>query len=322
MALPSENIVLYDWLSFTSKLHTPDEIIDALGLGGLDWTIIKGAHGYKDRKYCNSISIHYNGRDDMGVWCEMSGQGCRAFETLSCVGWSGIFDFIERNGLKITRLDVAFDDHMGILDISEIAHDTRCQNYVSRSEYWEVLESSKGTTCQVGSPKSEVLIRIYDKAAERGYDSSVHWVRVELQLRNSRAGEFIKIPLPVGDAFSGVLLNYLRYVVPNESDSNKWRWEMKDYWVNMLSFLSRISVFTSAGMEYNMRNVENYVFNQAGNAIECAIEYLGIDEFMNRLKSRDVRSNPKYDMILKRAKFEDLCFKVSKLFGIGSVKVG
>ena len=78
-----KDIVLYDWLSFTTKTHTPEEIIEALGLTHVPFQEIKGAHGYRDRKYFSSISIHYNGRDDMGVWCEMSGQGCRTFETLS-----------------------------------------------------------------------------------------------------------------------------------------------------------------------------------------------------------------------------------------------
>ena len=103
----AENIVLYDWLSFTSKNHTPEELIDALGLSHVNWTVTKGARGYRDRKYFSCISVHYNGRPDMGVWVEMSGQGCRTFESLSAVGWEDLFLFIRGNGLKITRLDVA-----------------------------------------------------------------------------------------------------------------------------------------------------------------------------------------------------------------------
>ena len=118
----AENLVIYDWLSFTSKVHTPDQLIAALGLAHVPWTDTKGARGYLDRKYFSCISIHYNGRSDMGVWVEMSGQGCRTFESLSNVGWEGIFSFIRDNGLKITRLDVAYDDHSGILNIREIAN--------------------------------------------------------------------------------------------------------------------------------------------------------------------------------------------------------
>ena len=41
----NENVVLYDWLSFTTKQHTPEEVIEALGLSHCPWTETKGARG-------------------------------------------------------------------------------------------------------------------------------------------------------------------------------------------------------------------------------------------------------------------------------------
>ena len=297
-----ENIVLYDWLSFTSKKHTPEEMIAALGLGHCPWQDTKGAHCYLDRKYFSCISIHYNGRADMGVWVELSGQGCRTFETLSDRGWADLFQWIDTQQLKITRLDVAFDDHTGILKMGQIFEDTRLQNYVSRSDYWETVLSSKGSTVQIGSPQSKVLIRIYDKAAERHCEPGTHWIRVELQLRDDRALQFTKIPLSVGDAFSGVLLNYLRYVLPDDTDTNKWRWPMTDYWVNLLEVLSPISIYTAPGMDYNLDRCRNYVVNQAGNAIDALIQIYGIHEFTEMIKERTTARNPKYDQLIHQHK--------------------
>ena len=71
---------------------------------------------------------------------------------------------------------------------------------MSRMKYWEVVRSSGGISGQIGSPKSKILVRIYDKAAERGFTDGRHWVRVELQLRDKRAGEFLKIPMRIGEA--------------------------------------------------------------------------------------------------------------------------
>lgn len=277
-------------------------MIAALGLGHCPWQDTKGAHGYLDRKYFSCISIHYNGRADMGVWVELSGQGCRTFETLSDRGWADLFQWIDTQQLKITRLDVAFDDHTGILNMGQIVEDTRLQNYVSRSDYWETVLSSKGSTVQIGSPQSKVLIRIYDKAAERHCEPGTHWIRVELQLRDDRALQFTKIPLSVGDAFSGVLLNYLRYVLPDDTDTNKWRWPMTDYWVNLLEVLSPISIYTAPGMDYNLDRCRNYVVNQAGNAIDALIQIYGIHEFTEMIKERTTARNPKYDQLIHQHK--------------------
>ena len=46
----NENVVIYDWLSFTTKQHTPEQVIAALGLSECPWSDITGAHGYMDRK--------------------------------------------------------------------------------------------------------------------------------------------------------------------------------------------------------------------------------------------------------------------------------
>ncbi len=298
-----ENIVIYDWLSFTTKKHTAEEIIDILGLGLCPFELVKGARGYRDRFYFGSISVHFNGRHDMGVWVEMSGQGCRTFETCSVLGWDNLFKIINIEELKITRLDIAFDDHTGVLDINQIFQDTVNQYFISRSEYWECITSSKGISIMHGSPSSLVRFRIYDKARERNYDTSVHWVRIEMQLRDERAINFSKLfdnpMVTIGDAFSGVLLNYLRYVVPDPEDSNKWRWDMQPYWLDLLSFLTPIKIYTSPGIDYNLDNLNRYVFNQAGNAIDTAIKIHGLDEFLKLLNNRETLSNPKYTNLLK-----------------------
>jgi len=310
----AENIVIYDWLSFTSKNHTPDELIAALGLSNAPWTLTKGARGYQDRKYFSSISIHFNGRPDMGVWVEMSGQGCRTFESLSSVGWNNLFKFIRDNALKITRLDVAYDDHLGVLNIRDIVCDTQSGMFISKSDYWETVLSSKGSTVQIGSPQSKVLIRIYDKAAERGFGPDVHWVRVEIQMRDDRAVQFTKIVLPIGAAFAGVLLNYLRYILPGE-DTNKWRWPMTEYWFSLVEDAQRISIYQAPGMEYNEERCKNYVINQAGNAIDAMIQMYGLDEFESMIQNRQTMHNSKYDMIVKQHRYEVLAERVRRYFG-------
>ena len=191
-----ENCVLYDWVSITSKIHSPQNLIDLLGFNdpSIVWEQVKGAHGYQDRLYWGCISIHYNGREDMGVWLEMSGQGCRNFESYGSGDYDSLFRevFDNPDEMNVTRLDVAFDDHSGILDQSIICDDTRNHEFISRFRQVDVHYSTGGDSVTFGDRSSDLLIRIYDKAAERGYTDGRHWVRVELQLRRERALDFCR----------------------------------------------------------------------------------------------------------------------------------
>lgn len=299
-----ENIILYDWLSFTWKGDEPRYITELLGLRDVPWQVTKGAKGYRDRLYFNYISIHFNGREDMGVWCEMSGQGCRAFETLTTLEnkWDDLFWAIDDHCMNITRLDVAYDDHTGLLDIDRIIQDTRFREYVSKSEYWEIIESSKGQSLQFGSPQSDTLIRIYDKARERNCPEGEHWIRCELQLRRKRAVSFTKLPYSIGESFCGVVINYLRFVEPMEGDTNKWRWPIKDYWGEFLMHANAISIYEAPGMEYNLDRCHDYVINKAGNAIDAYIQIMGVEGFLRELRKRPIMRNPKYDRLVEEYK--------------------
>lgn len=302
-----ENIILYDYLSFTCKWQDPQRMTEFLGMDHLPWQTVKGAHGYRDRLYFNKISIHYNGRPDMGIWCEMTGQGCRAFETLSKIPdwpdkWAILLPLIVEEKMRITRLDVAYDDHTGMLDLGTISADTCAQEYVSKSDYWETVNSSRGQTVYIGAPQSEVQIRIYDKARERNCAPGTHWIRCELQLRRDRALAFVELPYSIGESFCGVMVNYLRYVEPMPGDSNKWRWPIKDYWGEFLCHANAIKIYRSPGLEYNMDRLENYLFRQAGNAIDAYIKAKGLSVFLEKLENRPVRRNPKYDAIVEEYK--------------------
>ena len=162
MEILNENIVIRDWLTFTTKKHTPQELIAYLGMSGCAWTELTGWYGYKSRLYFGGISVHYDGQEGMGVCCEISGSGCRSFEDYSTLAgkWDDLFAWIRGESLHITRFDVAYDDHTGILDIDRIADDTEKQHFVSRLNAWKVTKSSDGTSVQIGSSKSRTLIRI------------------------------------------------------------------------------------------------------------------------------------------------------------------
>lgn len=310
----TENIIIFDWFSFTSKVDSPDEIKKILGLSSVTWTEMNGMHGYRNRYYFNSISIHYD-RDDGTVWCEMSGQGCRAYETYStCCDWIGLFNLVTDNvdGLilpnkdyHVTRLDVAYDDWQGLLKKSTLQKSLKDNNVVTKfRDYGNEHQSytKKDFTLYLGSKKSEVYMRIYDKAAEREREDVEHWIRFEMQLRNDRAFCFIQSlfdnNFDIGTVFFGVLNNYVRFVKPS-LDTNKSRWFNAPWWDKFTRSVSKISLWSRKTVDYNYSTVKNYVVNQCGNAIDCLIEIDGIDKFFDDIKKRKVLRNPKYDKIVE-----------------------
>ena len=295
-----ESKLIYDALSMTSRIDSPETIMELLGIRNATWEIVKGAHGYKDRYYWNSISIHFNGREDMGVWLEMMGQGCRAFETYGSGCYEDLFAHVLTNPgqVNLTRLDVAFDDLDGLLDMAELVDDTRAGRFVSRFSDWQCILGSKGDSVTHGSQKSEIFIRIYDKAMERGYTDGRHWIRTELQLRRDRALAFINQMGTVGDRFGGVLLNYLRYIEDTGMDSNRWRWPMRAYWERLTGEAQKISLYTKPGTDYNKANLEHYVYEMSQGAAYTLLQLDGPDEYLRRMQVRPPNLNPKYQRLI------------------------
>ena len=310
-----ENLILFDWLTFTSQCDSPESLMLTLGLQDVPWQKMdKGRNGYRQRYFFENISILYDGTEDMGVCLDMSGTGCRAFETYSKISWKKLMQVLYFGGedYHVTRLDMAFDDHTGILDIDVLRDDTDDHLYVSRSRTWKVEYGSAGTTIYHGSPKSNMYIRIYDKAAERDLQD-VHWIRVEMQMRDEIAFGFIEqlygfddFPwfLNVGSVFRGVLHNYLRYVQNPGSDENMSRWPMAPYWAKLIEGIAQIRVWSAPGVDYNEWNLSNFIINQVGNALDCYLKIFGVEDLIKELGRRSIKMSPKYNRLL--AKYHEL----------------
>ena len=295
----SVNQILVDWLTFSSKVDSIESIQELLGLTGVTWQQMeRGRNGYRQRLMFENISILYDGAENMGVCVDITGTGCRAFESFTTRSWQALFqDILDKQDYNVSRLDMAYDDHTGILDIDVLQDDTDDHHYVSAFRKWQVQYGSEGVTIYHGSQRSDMLIRIYDKAAEQGLEGA-HWVRVELQMRNDIAYGFVAgaVSRPIGEQFRGVLHNYLRYVVPT-ADTNMSRWPMTDYWEKLLENVQRISCWSAPGMDYTVWKLADLVVNQWGNAIDCYLSIFGTEDLIRMLGKRSIRRSPKYERL-------------------------
>ena len=308
------NKIIIDWLTFTTFIHDPLGVIDMLGMSECPFiSLPRGMNGYPYCLHFNGVSVCYGGRDngirsgelaDMGVCVCMSGQGCRAYESFGYGDWSMLFTEIinnysddpEKRDMNISRIDIAYDDFNGLLDINTIKDYVSFDNYVARSSKWSVTYGSEGTTIGIGSQKSDTYIRIYDKKAEQHRDDIDHWVRCEIQLRAQNALGFICLGNDYPKNFFDVLNNYLRFVEPSESDTNKRRWAIAPWWEKFLQSFETASVFMKPGVDYNFGKLDNVVFNQFSGAVATMIDLIGLEKFCLRmLETRRVKNlNPKY----------------------------
>ncbi len=235
--MSTNNTITIDYVTFVWDTKTVSEAIHALGLSASTWTTKAGHYPYAHIQRAGNISIAYDNYDERGVFVTLTSQGCREFENNSSIGWTDLFGIIRGGEGHMTRLDIAFDDRTGLLDMQQMKHDRDAANYRSLLSYTAEHRSHKenimGMSLYFGAKGSNTNIRIYDKDAEQG-GLGTHWIRVELQLRDAYADTVVKSGLSIPCIFSSVLKKYLVFLQPNPTDSNKCRWPVAPYWNTLL----------------------------------------------------------------------------------------
>lgn len=235
--MSTNNTITIDYVTFVWDTKTLSEAIHALGLSASTWTTKAGHYPYAHIQRAGNISIAYDNYDERGVFVTLTSQGCREFENNSSIGWTDLFGIIRGGEGHMTRLDIAFDDRTGLLDMQQMKHDRDAANYRSLLSYTAEHRSHKenimGMSLYFGAKGSNTNIRIYDKDAEQG-GLGTHWIRVELQLRDAYADTVVKSGLSIPCIFSSVLKKYLVFLQPNPTDSNKCRWPVAPYWNTLL----------------------------------------------------------------------------------------
>jgi len=268
-------IYVVDWLTFTLlDAKEPFTALKFLGMQDIEydkWRFDRGHNGYKDGMYYNGIGIFYNGQDNMGVCVSMSGQGCRTYEDILTADWSNWYELFKRlidvDEINVTRLDIACDEKEGILDINKIIRYTEKGYWIKKLKAWKTTKGSDGSSVQFGQRGGNILIRIYDKAAERGKEGE-HWIRCEMQLGKGLAENMLKEILKrdnVGEVYCSVLNNYLRFY--EHDDERPTRCTTSPWWANFVQTAEKLRLFQHVGVVYNLSRIEGYLEKQVANSL-------------------------------------------------------
>lgn len=287
--------IIYDWLAFSADDMTFEGICYVLfGNTDVPFVVRTGSNRfYQYMATCGHIWIHYtidSEKCNPGVFVEMSGQGCREFEQLGKMSLNQLLEWIKHEGLNCSRLDVAFDDmnnHYPIIDIDVMAEQAQNREFTTRLKRFKIDYSADqavddiGISVQHGSKASDFYLRVYDKRCEQGvYDKCKHWVRCEMQLRGACAVGFIDALGAVGKKFRAVLTNYVNYRVASDTDTNKRRWAIADWWQRLIDGVSRLAVAATVLPDYTRSKLEDFVYRRCARAILALLAIDGLDTFI------------------------------------------
>lgn len=318
------NKILYDWIAISSTIDSVESIIELIGLHDVQFVETYGFYGYKHRLIFNGIGIHYCfAGNENSVLLEMSGQGCRTFEQYGNADYNSLFKYVlENDEVKISRIDIAYDDFNNYIDLDSIKQNVLERNFISVCKAKNVGfqyscsddDFGGAWTVTAGTKGSNIYMRIYDKAEERNAtDKFDHWVRCELQLRKSHANQFITFLLggqaysPEGEViiknlrldslYFSVLNHFIRFIDKDaNNDTNKWRKPMQKHWEKFACSVTsqRVSLYVKPGVEYNLLRLDHSVEEQYACMIYTYIVCHSVDELVNAVSSKQHKLNVKY----------------------------
>lgn len=284
---------LVDWVSVTLKSVDVETLVtEILSLSMDEFVELdKGNFGYTKTLICGNIRIFFEGRKDMGIHLQMSGQGCREYEGYKKRSWQVLFCLLLDLGGKFSRLDVSVDDFKGFFKLKELEKRVKkglCVSKFNDATNYEKIRLKdgyvKGQTLYFGSGSSRINIRFYDKLAQKldaGCSEEVEglnfWNRTEIELKDERAQKvawMIAEDVEIGKVVCGVLKHYIRFVDPGKS-KNKSRWKTARFWDKFLGDVEALKL-TDQPKERTIEDKINWVSRQVSRTL--ALLYWAEDE--------------------------------------------
>lgn len=308
--------VLIDYFTFTVRGEESPQAVIKKWLS-MDPALFEdpgyGLLGYNKILRFSDIVVCYEPREDenfhnMGICVSMSGKGCRAFETMShfkCENspFEKLFELISIDpDAKMTRIDIACDDHSGMLDMDTIIDKFRNNDINSRTQKRQIVLNYDGSdycgaTCYLGSPSSEFRTRIYNKALEQHVDG--HWIRVELVLRSQHADLFVDNVVNyalVGELAAAVINDKFSFI--ERDDSNISRCSVCGWWRDFVGSLEKVHLVSRKAVQSPVEKIASWYEAQVGPSAAILIKTLGFDLLLDIAFRSESRLTSKQEAII------------------------
>ncbi len=270
------------------------------------------------------IFIYTSADEEKGVLLELKGRGCRQFESYLLAQQRSWYDFLMDalvDGGVMKRIDLAINDHTGILDIPELAEKCRKQEYIGKSRSYKFYQSGElikhreddreymGRTLYLGSLKSDVYFCIYEKDYEQyvklgtPLEEADIINRFEIRLRNERAYYAVRDLLTYYDAeqtaFS-IINQYVRFV-DEEPDKRKNDWKLNDRWAWFIGDNRQSLKLTTKPEPYTLDRTLRWVQRQVAPTLKMLkkIDKGNGTDYMETIEQQ-AKLTEKHEMIIKQ----------------------
>lgn len=144
------------------------------------------------------------------------------------------------SGAHISRIDLALDDRAGLSTVAKVKTSilkgqlvSHFQSCLTLSGFKIHSKQSTGKTIYLGAASSKRRVRVYDKALEQGLDSSIKWVRYELQARKQYAQIMAQLLVENGGDIPELMRGLIDF--REVSQDNTARRPVLGWWATLLS---------------------------------------------------------------------------------------
>lgn len=279
----------------------------------------KNYEGYQDSVVFENINIYYNGSKEQGIHVDITGQGCRFVEILfeklrvqaqkprvqgqklgvQVGDWVTFIRMLRvHEEVKFTRIDIACDDFHGYFTAEMVYEKLLRGECKSKFKSWRPHGSydfngknKSGLTLYFGSAESRLQCTIYEKDKQLGLD--YFWLRTELRFKKQRAEDIANTIIfqcdqeadktkDIGIIFAGVLKEYITFLEPSETDSNKRRWKTSPFWSNFLAGVEPMR-FASCLPDRDIQKIHSWWERQVSKSL-AMLSYAFHDNYEQWLK--------------------------------------
>ena len=191
-------LITVAWLRFTVPSSTVTEMI---GLVGGDWMKDKkGFQGYTEGWISRGSG---GGLGRIGAKASWNPEEVHVDLSQEWIAewpfekYQEVAKFVNLKQGHFGRIDVAFDDREGVVDIPTLHQAVLKGQCVARFKKFRLIAggdvdsgADEGKTLALGSRQSDSYLRIYDKAAEqraKGHEVEGPWIRYEMEWKDERA---------------------------------------------------------------------------------------------------------------------------------------